>query len=487
MKKYLIDMILKPAIITAVALLAVGCVDPNYNLLSDDTFASIPAASAQAEILESSSEGFRVPIVLTTSAAQSGTIQVMVSSREGSVHGTDFEVDPAPNEEGIVTLQVANNATSIDLTVTPILDSQFNPNKTVSFKLMESSGGVKLTGGEDFTLTIINQPIIEVSEMSLGFGVHDTGTMPLKAYAVTGFGLFDDIVVTGGGEFLVSLDGTEFSEEINISSGDAEQTPVVVIAQFDANTGVLGEKTGTLSHATAEGTTVVIPVSGEEAAFTDFAFSSFEEVDLTGLSLEYTKSGTVTLDNNPGEAPVDFVAVGTELGFDSSFDPDDIGDDGAEPVGVGAVTDLVEFDDAFDSTAFTYAEGSQGYHASDLDGTLEIVFDEITLPANANHVLFSVAMYLFIFDDNFDAGEGVELVWRTANGDVPLLDVEESNGTGNVSYNGGIPFAYNTWITLSATADISEAGATGRPVIRIANDNNDDVFVVDALSIRVAE
>ena len=487
MKKYSIEIILKEAFNFAILTLMVACVDPNYTPLSEDTFASIPLASNQAEILESSSEGFRVPIVLTTSAAQSGTIQVMVSSREGSVHGTDFEISPAPNEEGIATLQVASNATSVDLMVTPILDPEFNSNKTVSFKLMESSGGVKLTGGEDFTLTIINQPIIEVSETSLDFGVHDSGTMPLKAYQVTGFGLFGDIAITGGGEFLLSLDGVEFSEEISVSGSGAEQTPVVVIAQFNANTGTLGEKSGSLLHTTQDGEALVVTVSGEEATFTDFAFSGFEEVDLTGLSLEYTKSGTVTLDNNPGEAPVDFVAVGTELGFDSSFDPNDIGDDGAEPIGVGAVTDLVQFDDAFGSTAFTYAEGSQGYHASDLDGTLEIVFDEITLPATANHVLFSVAMYLFIFDDNFDAGEGVELVWRTAGGDVPLLDVEESNGTGNIFYNGGVPFAYNTWTTLSAAADISEAGATGRPVIRIANDNNDDVFIVDALSVRVAE
>lgn len=229
--------------------------------------------------------------------------------------------------------------------------------------------------------------------------------------------------------------------------------------------------------------TAAVTVDFIEDDQTILGFSSFEEVDLSGRSNEYTKSGTTDLNNNPGEAPVDFVATGNELGFDSSFDPANVGDDGGELIGVGSgITDLSIFDSDIPSTPFSYTDGNQAYHASDLDGTLEIAFDEVTFPGGVVFIEFSLAVYLGAY--NGDEGEGVELVWRAAGEeDVVLFNIADGTGESEFSYGDDISFPTNAWETVRVTPDPSTISPEGQVVIRITNDNNEDPFFVDALSI----
>lgn len=470
----------------------IGCVDETEQVtpLSTNSLVLIPSESSEAEILESSSEGFTVPIVLSSALTEQGSLQVQFSSSDGTAYGTDYITTPEADAEGIVTLSLASGSTQTSLTVNPVLDPAFNPNKVVNASISSAGSGLVLGELKDFSLTIVNKPIIEVSSTSLAFGANESGSLPVKSYTVTGFGLLGDIEISSETGFLVSLDNDIYAESVTIGSAAAEQMPVTIFVQFNADTGTLGEKLGTIALSSASADDVSVSASGKEVQFSDFASAGFEDVDLTGRSVEYTRNGTVPdLINNAGEAPVDFTATGSELGFDTAYDPDDFadGDDSTEPIGVGAVTDLFDLNDDVGNIPFSYQEGTQGYHASDIDGTIEIVFDEVTFAAGVQHVEFSMSVFLYSFEGNFDAEEGVELVWRTATEDLPLIDVEDAGGTGDFTVNGGVSVSMEEWNTLKAALDVADAGTTGRLVVRIFNDNNDDIYIVDDINIRVSE
>lgn len=209
-----------------------------------------------------------------------------------------------------------------------------------------------------------------------------------------------------------------------------------------------------------------------EDDFTIFGYTSFEDVDLTGLSSDYTKAGTVEMVNNPGEAPVDFIATGNELGFDSSFLPDNVGDDGSEPIGVNDGSHV----------GVSYPFGSQGYSAEDLDGEIEIVFDEVTIPGGTTFLRLDIEAY---FNDGHDWEEednGIEVIWRTDEGDESVINVRSPGDLDDVVEDmDGNAIQLNTWLHFKG---IAGAIKTGRPVLRIENDNNADLIMVDMLIVQ---
>lgn len=464
-----------------------GCTDTeDFTPLSSSALVLIPTVSNEASIIESASDGYEIPLTLSSKLTEKGTIKVKLSSTDGTTYGKDYTSSPEAGENGIVMVPVSAGAEKASLKIIPILDPKFNSNKKINLKLSNVDGGLILGKHTEFTLTIINKPIIEVDKSELAFGAVESGSLPVQSYKVTGYGLLGDIQLSTQTGFLLSLDNSTYKKSITIASSSAEQTPVTVYTQFIANTNDLGEKSGVILHFSDSADDASVSLKGKEIKFSDFAFSGFEDVNLDGLSVKYTKSGTETLDNNNGEAPVDFTATGSEMGFDTSFDAEHIGDDDKESLGVGAVANLSELYGNAD-LAFSYHGGSQGYHASDLDGTLEIVFDEVTFAEEINHLEFSVAVFLYSFEDNFDEGEGVELVWRTSEGDTKLIDVEDIAGDGNFTVNGSVAFAMNAWKKLTANIDVSESGNKGQVVVRIYNDNNRDVYLVDDIAIKTSK
>ncbi|MFO7852665.1 MAG: hypothetical protein ACQERS_10550 [Bacteroidota bacterium] len=221
-----------------------------------------------------------------------------------------------------------------------------------------------------------------------------------------------------------------------------------------------------------------------EDDFTIFGYSSFEDVDITGCWEWYYKPGGPDPelvnnygDGDPDDAPVDFTATGDELGFDSSFDPTDVGDDGWEIMGV---TDG-DFS-GWDRGVYPIEYGTQAYAASDLDGTLEIVFDEVTVPGDAQLLVLDMAVYAAFLDGgNYDENEFVELVWRTSQGDEAVTGIIKLENDGFATYNSGNFVGYDQWIHLSGNVS---APSTGRPVVRIKNDNNDDLTFVDNIVVK---
>lgn len=295
--------------------------------------------------------------------------------------------------------------------------------------------------------------------------------------------------------YSVSSSKAEVGVDYSLPSGSGSFTvpagensvSVSLIESVLNNENVTGDRTVVFTITDADGFTlggpdgeygITVTVTLAEDDFTLFGYSSFEDVDLTGLDYEYTRPGGPDpgLVNNPGEAPVDFTATGNELGFDSSFDPNDVGDDGGEIIGVSNG----DFSAGGDGV-YTFQYGSQAYAASDLDGTLEIVFDEVNVPGDAQVLALDMAVY-FAFLDGGDAEEGefIELVWRTSEGDETVTGVVAVADNELETYDGK-SVGFDQWIRLSGSVSTP---STGKAVVRIKNDNNDDLAFVDNIVVK---
>jgi len=266
-----------------------------------------------------------------------------------------------------------------------------------------------------------------------------------------------------------------------ISAG-AASTNVTLIESALNNGNVTGDRTVVFTITDAAGYILGSPddkfgisvtVVLQEDDFTTFGYTSFEDVDLTGLSSDYTKAGTVEMVNNPGEAPVDFIATGNELGFDSSMLPDKTGDAGSEPIGVNDGSHV----------GVTYPFGNQGYSAEDIDGAIEIVFDEVTIPDGTTFLRLDIEAYFNDGGDWEEEDNGIELIWRTIDGDESVINVRSPGDLDDEVWDmDGNPIPLNTWLHFKGR--VINSVKTGRPVLRIENDNNADLIMVDMIEVK---
>ncbi|MEM9687693.1 MAG: hypothetical protein AAF934_12350, partial [Bacteroidota bacterium] len=170
---------------------------------------------------------------------------------------------------------------------------------------------------------------------------------------------------------------------------------------------------------------------------------------------------------------VDFVAVGEELGFDLSYDPNNIGDDGEERIGVFNNDNMNTAPDDFEAR---FINGTQGYLASDIDGTLVLTFDTVEgLNPDVTNAVLDVGLY--IASTTFEAGEGIEIFFETADGIgdplVSLLDNDAEAVSGE-------------WLDLRVPIP-SEKLATGNIIVTIRNSFDPEMIFLDYISIKGIE
>lgn len=341
---------------------------------------------------------------------------------------------------------------------------------SLSYLSFETAGAEVLEGSSitNITVSIIYSGPPLTNSLSIPVSVQDGGGNPAQD------GL--DYTIEGGLSG-VSLDAGEFETTIAISIIDNDEsvgTRVLTLALGEVNGLNLGQPD------LAEASSFSLNIVEDDLAL--LAFSSFEEVDITGVEeATYTKNGTADIRNNPGEAIVDFIATGLELGFDSQFDPDDIGDIGAEFIGLGSWPNLNLSDPAdIPDFPFTYLDGKQGYHCNDVDGELEIIFDEVSFPSGV--ALIEISLGVFIGGFNADLDEHIELVWRTSSGDELLFRVEDTGGA-IYQFTTGEDFQTGSWQTVRVNPDPTAIELTGQVVVRMRNDNDADAYVIDDLRI----
>lgn len=162
------------------------------------------------------------------------------------------------------------------------------------------------------------------------------------------------------------------------------------------------------------------------------AFSSFEEPQ--GIDVDYRDTGDPAVDrylvNNPGQAPIEYISTGSELGFRTFYKS--TGSNGltdGDDVGVTTKTSIVG-----DSAEGGYADGVQGYYMDDTDGILIIEMEDAMIPADTYTVLTLEMNYLFN-DTGWEDSDYLKIsVVATSTGETMTLlnldgdDIDGVNG-----------------------------------------------------------
>jgi len=137
---------------------------------------------------------------------------------------------------------------------------------------------------------------------------------------------------------------------------------------------------------------VLLIFTAQIALAQTIAYTSFEE---PGTGGKYTDTGDASVDhplqNNSGEAPVNYTSVGGELGFTSYYynTENSTGLTDGDYVGVTDYT----------GTVGAFSDGSQGFQMSDTDGLMVTTLDTVDISAYAS---VQVSVDYFINDDTYE-------------------------------------------------------------------------------------
>ncbi len=277
----------------------------------------------------------------------------------------------------------------------------------------------------------------------------------------------DEVVIQGTGFSAIPSENLVTFGGVTAEVLSATTTSITAKVPFPAPT---GKVTVTTNNEEAPGPifTIVLPPP------TVLAYTSFEEVPTFVGDVTYPKSGTTELENIQLSDPladdpyVDFTATGNELGFNASFLSSDIGDDGSERMGVFSNENLETAPDDFPAR---FQDGTQGYITSDLDGTLELVFDEISLDPN-NVVAVAIEASIFFGETSYEDGDGINIYYR----------VNGSLGAPIISYVFE-DVIQNEWIAASGTIPVSQV-ANGNIVVQMKNGANSEMIFLDNVVVK---
>lgn len=227
-----------------------------------------------------------------------------------------------------------------------------------------------------------------------------------------------------------------------------------------------------------------IEVTLAEDDFTIFGFSNFEEVPSPPDAWRYTRAGTYEMLNNDGEPPVNFVATGSELGFDTSYAEDDLdpGETSAENLGVLNNTSVAASGDP-DFEFTTFSRGVQGFASADLDGRIEITFDDMEIPAEVVTVEAEMTFYLNR-NTTFETEDALEFYYVTEDGrGEPLMSFRGDDDEQIIRDLDGNAGLQGEWITRIVTLPESQ-WKNGHILVTMRNGADTEMMVVDYVAIK---
>lgn len=128
-----------------------------------------------------------------------------------------------------------------------------------------NSGTVELILRSTADLDLTEVATLEIVSTGNDFGQIENGLSKVETQSVTVAtgALLNDVTVSAGGNFSVSLDGVTYSDELNLTSASITGSTVSVSVRFLANTGFNGTITGEVSYESF-GVSKTIIVEGEE-------------------------------------------------------------------------------------------------------------------------------------------------------------------------------------------------------------------------------
>lgn len=286
------------------------------------------------------------------------------------------------------------------------------------------------------------------------------------------------------GEGNAAQDGVDYSIEggvsVTIEAGAFEE--VVVITIID-NTTAVGLRSFSLSIGALEGFNIGLP-DNTEAGTLDvrileddlnlYGFTSFEEPTAGDVN-NYPSSNGTDQPNVAGENAVDHTSTGGEMGFDTSYIPgQEGGADSGLLYGVTKFTSDVDWE--YDVGAFP--DGVQAYSTSDSDGLMEIVFDELTIPAGAS--ILQVSMSLWFANASWEDDDEFDVFWRTANGDELILSLRSDGADMTDSADGSGNNIEEQWTSFLVEIDNK---ITGRLVMQIGTNSGSEINFIDNILI----
>lgn len=443
-----------------------GCNDQlDVDFSDNNAIVGIPPASNDVVVYEFDSEA-RLPLVLSKPFTETITVVVAYSSNNAT-YGTHYTTTPAGvnGTEGEITVSIQPGQDA-ELKINPILEEAYTQDRSVSFEIKSITGGAyELDGDNSFDITIIEKPVLEVSESTLDFGKVATGEDAVLSFDVTGFGILEDIEVVGGGSFLVSTDNSNFEEEVTTSGSST------IYVKFAPNSEEAGAQNHTITIESSEAITKEVGVTGIEAVFSQLAYTSFEE-PAAGATNVYNAPDGEDLPNNAGENSVDFISVGGEIGFNTSYVT---GQEGGADDLIWGVTNVIDELGAYTLEAFD--DGAQAYVSSDADGLAEIVFDEVDITGSLSAVV-SIATYFV--GSSWETDDEFKLIWRTVDGDEEILSLFSNGSEITNSPDGSGDSIVDQWYTSEAIISNRKAG---RLVIQIGHNSGSEILFIDDIKI----
>ena len=417
-------------------------------------------------IFEDEDSGVEIEITFIEPALAAGTVTI---DFDGADYGTDFTTDPAGSENGL-TLNVAEGATTLSFTVLPVNNTGvLDLSKTVGMSFA-ASGGVSFGLDNAAAITIVNRPELSVNGTIADFG-RGLVDIPTSAQSLTlnGLGLTGDVTLSvEGAQFTVSTDNSNFVQNESIDRAEVEATDFAIYVRYLPD-GVASHA-GTLTIESDElATPIVLNLAGEGVVPQFIAGTSFEEPAL-GTD-NYTSTGDADFDhdlvNNAAEFVVDYVAAGSELGFDAGFKTN--GGSGCTSDTVGVVDNFAGLD--FDS----YPDGTQGYAIFDSDGAaVEVTFDAVDLSAFSG---VTATVDVFITSATYEASSPDFLdIYVLGDGGtrIDLFRTSDIDDIDDLVIDGSSP--EGRWITVSA--DLS-GNATATLVVAGNTNRDDEGFYID--------
>jgi hypothetical protein len=256
------------------------------------------------------------------------------------------------------------------------------------------------------------------------------------------------------------------------------QVPLITIIDNDASVGnrsikfAIGDPNGFILGSPDFPDAGVLTLTINEDDLFTFGETSFEEVTTFVGDLTYPKTATVQQANtqltNPNSTDpfVDWTRSGTEMGFDTSSLASNLVDSGAEAIGILSNENLETNPDFFTTR---FVKGTNGYVGSDLDGTLQIVFDELTIPAGTTNLVLEISYYMA---STYEDTEGLYVYWETADGLGDALIFEQ-----------GPAAQIDQWINAQVPIPTSRA-VNGRIVMQLFNTFDPETTYIDYIAIK---
>jgi len=267
---------------------------------------------------------------------------------------------------------------------------------------------------------------------------------------------------------------------LTIPAGESSLTIKVDIVNNDLQVGsrTLGFELNTTENidlgylGSDEGKSLNITILEDDAIF--FGSTSFEE-PTAGLINNFASQDGVEQENVPGENTVDYVSVGGEMGFNTSYLPGQEG--GADEGLLFGVTDVTS-DPDWEYDVGSFPDGMQAYSTSDADGLMEIVFDELEIAETTE--LLQVSAFLWFADASWEEDDEIDFFWRTEDGDELILSLRSNGDSMTNSADGTGDVIVEQWVNFMPEVSNIKSGSL---VIHIGTDSGSEIAFLDNIVI----